>query len=76
MAGAEGSAAAFAAPAATGGASADPGSSSVGTDQPAAGGRAAAGRPALEETLLSPGVTVGCRIAMGVTMALMLLTMI
>jgi hypothetical protein len=79
MAGAEGSAAAFAAPAVTaamGGANADPGSSSAGADQPTAGGRAAAGRSALEETLLSSGVTVGCRIAMGVTMALMLLIMI
>ncbi len=76
MAGAEGSAAAFAASAAESGVSADQRPAPAGTGQTAAGGGVAAGRSALEETLLSPGVTVGCRIAMGVTMALMLLIMI
>jgi hypothetical protein len=37
---------------------------------------ATAGQADAREFLLSPGVTVGCRIAMGVTMALMLLLMI
>jgi hypothetical protein len=34
------------------------------------------GRSGLREVLLSPGMTVGCRIVMGVTMAFMLLIMI
>ena len=37
--------------------------------------RAPAGAPAVREVLLSPGTTVGCRVVMGVTMALMLLIM-
>jgi hypothetical protein len=37
---------------------------------------AATDRPAARALLLSPDVTVGCRIAMGITMALMLLNMI
>jgi hypothetical protein len=37
---------------------------------------ASAGRPGIQALLLAPEVTVGCRIAMGVTMALMLLIMI
>jgi Domain of unknown function (DUF5134) len=44
--------------------------------QPVVGPAAAGSRSALEEALLSPGVTVACRIAMGVTMALMLIIMI
>jgi len=37
---------------------------------------APAGVPGAREVLLSPGTTVGCRVVMGVTMALMLLVMI
>jgi hypothetical protein len=75
MTGAGGTTASFAAPAAEAGASPDSRSSSVG-GQAAAGAAAAGGRSALDQTLLSPGVTVGCRIAMGVTMAVMLIIMI
>ena len=76
MAGAEAVTAAFAGPAADAGAGADSRPSPAAAGQAAAGGAVAGGRSALEQTLLSPGVTVGCRIAMGVTMALMLIIMI
>jgi hypothetical protein len=65
MIGAE-SMAAFSGVQAAGGAAADQAASSS-----AAPGRGGAGR----KRLLSPGTTVGCRIAMGVTMALMLFIM-
>jgi hypothetical protein len=76
MAGAETATAAFAVPAAEAGAGANPRPSPGGAGRAAAGGAATGSRSALEQTLLSPGVTVGCRIAMGVTMALMLIIMI
>jgi len=49
---------------------------SAGTGQESAGGATASGRSGAAAVLLSPGTTVGCRIAMGVTMALMLFLMI
>ena len=58
------------------GASAGSRPSSAGDCQAAAAGAAAGSRSALARSLLSPGVTVSCRIAMGVTMALMLIIMI
>ena len=39
-------------------------------------GAAAGGAGAARPLLLAPGVTIGCRIAMGVTMAFMLMIMI
>jgi Domain of unknown function (DUF5134) len=77
MAGAESAAVAFSAAAATGDSvttDARPGPAAAGPavadDGASEGGRTARG------FLLSPGTTIGCRIAMGVTMAFMLLIMI
>ena len=50
--------------------------SGAGTGQESAGRTTASGRSGAAAVLLSPGTTVGCRIAMGVTMALMLFLMI
>jgi Domain of unknown function (DUF5134) len=47
-----------------------------GRDRTGPGGAAGGGRPGLMSVLDSPGTVVGCRIAMGVTMALMLILMI
>ncbi len=75
MAGTEAGTAAFAAPAGAGQAAADGAAGSAATGN-AAGSAATGSRSSLEQTLLSPEVTVGCRIAMGATMALMLILMI
>ncbi len=79
MAAAESVAATFSSASATGAAaaaSAPSGSATVGQDQAGPSGRGSDGGSAGRGFLLSPGTTVGCRIAMGVTMALMLLLMI
>jgi Domain of unknown function (DUF5134) len=79
MAGAESPAAAPAGQQAAAGlaaASALSGSNSTVADQALHDGLATASGPVGQRLLLSPAVTVGCRIAMGVTMALMLLIMI
>jgi hypothetical protein len=65
LAAAEGEPVTFPGPAASGPAAA---ADSVASDE--------SSRPGVREILLSPGMTVGCRIAMGVTMAFMLLIML
>jgi hypothetical protein len=56
-----------------GGAATDP---SAGSGEAGHGGTAGGGRSTLLASLDSPGTVVGCRIAMGVTMALMLILML
>jgi hypothetical protein len=77
MAGADSAAATFSGNQTTGGPVATdtrPGAATAG--QAAPGGGAGKTGTAARQRLLSPGTTVGCRIAMGVTMAFMLLIMI
>jgi len=76
-AGAEPVAAGFRGVQATGDSPSTPAPPGAAIPDPAAPGEApAGGGTGAREFLLSPGVTVGCRIAMGVTMAFMLLIMI
>ena len=74
MAGAESAVAAFSGNPAAGAAGTRPGAATA--DQAAAGAGARQSGTGARQWLLSPGTTVGCRIAMGVTMAFMLLIMI
>ena len=75
MAGAETAVATFSGSQATGAQASDrPGAAPA--DQAAHGGGARESGTTVRHWLLSPGTTVGCRIAMGVTMAFMLLIMI
>jgi hypothetical protein len=70
------SAAAFSGPAAGSGAAANSPASPAETGQAPANSAGGNGRSAAAGVVLSSGITVGCRIALGATMALMLLLMI
>jgi Domain of unknown function (DUF5134) len=76
MGGTETGPAAFSGPAAGGGAAANSPASPAGTGRAPSPGAGGNGRSGAAGVLLSPGVTVGCRIVLGVTMALMLFLMI
>jgi hypothetical protein len=72
----ETSAAAFSGSAAGGGAAANPPASPTGTERAPSNGVKGSGRSRAADVALLPGITVGCRITLGVTMALMLFLMI
>jgi hypothetical protein len=71
-----GSPAAFSGPAAGGDAAANSPASPAGTGRTPSNGGEGNGRSRVAGALLSPGVTVGCRVVLGVSMALMLFLMI
>jgi hypothetical protein len=72
----ETAAAAFSGSAAGGGAVANSSASPTGTERMPSNGVKESGRSRAADVALLPGITVGCRIALGVTMALMLFLMI
>jgi hypothetical protein len=79
LAAAEAEPATFSGPAASGPAAESGATTASRSESAAAAASVATGetsRPDFREVLLSPGMTVGCRIAMGVTMAFMLLIML